>query len=109
MVCAFTQVHGVMTMMRSGLVGNKNKSKTGAMVLAKDTVVDFLTEVGETEGGPYATWFIRQLTGVGLRNCDSEVTELPSWLTMRKLYGMFMYQQGVIAKADAKGNYTTIK
>ena len=108
-VCVFTQAHGVMTTMRSGLVGNKNKSKTSAMVLAKAAVVDFLTEVGETEGGPYATWFIRQLTGVGLQNCDSEVIELPSWLTKGKLYGMFMYQQGVIAKADTEGNYTTIK
>ena len=72
------------------------------MVLVKDTVVDFLTEVGETEGGPYATWFIRQLTCVGLWNCDSEVIELPSWLTKRKLHCMFMYQEGVIAKADAK-------
>ena len=79
------------------------------MVLAKDAVVDFLTEVGETEGGLYATQFIHQLTGVALRNCDSEVIELPLWLTKRKLYGMFMYQQGVIAKADAIGNYTTIK
>ena len=105
----FTEAHGVTTMMRSVLVGNKNKSKTSAMVLAKDDVVDFLTDIGETEGGPYATQFIRQLTGVGIRNSDSEVIELPSWLTKRKLYGMFMYQQGVIAKADAKGKYTTIK
>ena len=105
----FTEAHGVTTTMRSGLVGNKNKSKTSAMVLAKDAVVDFLTDIGETEGGPYATRFIRQLTGVGIWNSDSEVIELPSWLTKRKLYGMFMCQQGVIAKADAKGKYTTIK
>ena len=52
MVCGFTQAHGVMTTMRSGLVGNKNKSMTSTMVLAKDTVVDFLTELGETEGAP---------------------------------------------------------
>ena len=38
--------------MRSGLVGNNNKSKTSAMVVAKDAVVDFLTEIGEMEGGP---------------------------------------------------------
>ena len=67
-----------MTRMRSGLVGTKNKSKTSTMVVEKDAVVDFLTEVGETEGGPFATQFIHQLTGVGLQNCDSEVIELPS-------------------------------
>ena len=109
-LCVFTQAHGDTTTMRSGLVGNNNKSKTSAMVVAKDAVVDFfLTEIGETEGVPYVTQFIHQLTGIGLRNCDSDVIELLSWLTKRKLYGMFMYQQGVIAKADAKGNYTTIK
>ena len=79
------------------------------MVLATDAVEDFLTDIGETEGGPYATQFICQIAGVGIWNSDSEVIELPSWLTKRKLYGMFMYQQGVIAKADAKGKYTTIK
>ena len=72
------------------------------MVLAKDAVVDFLIEVGESEGGPYATQFICQLTGVGPQNCDSEVIELPSWLTKRKLYGMFMYQQVLLPKLMLK-------
>ena len=99
----FTEAHGGTSTMRSELVGNKNKSKASAMVLAKAAVVDFLTDIGEMEGGPYPTWLIRQLTDLGIQNSDSEVLELPSWLTKRKLYGMFMCQQGVIAKADAKG------
>ena len=61
-LCVFKQAHGITTTMRSGLVGNNNKSKTSAMVVAKDDVVDFLTEIREMEGGPYATQFIRHDT-----------------------------------------------
>ena len=70
-----------------------------------DTILEFLDNVGDLEGEPYATRFIRTLVGIELRDEEKGIIELPPSYTKRKMYERFCYENGWVAKADARGNY----
>ena len=70
-----------------------------------DDVVAFITKIAEENGESYATRFIRELTGIGVRDAEKGVMELPSFMRKRDLYRRFFFERGWVAREDAKGNY----
>ena len=54
-----------------------------------DSILQFLDNVGDLEGEPYATRFIRTLVGIELRDKENGIIELPPSYTKRKMYERF--------------------
>ena len=71
----------------------------------EDEVLKFLDEIAKVEGDPYATRFVRTLAECDVRDEEDGILELPPSYTKRKLYERFCFENGWIARADAKGNY----
>ncbi len=91
----------------SKMLGNKNQSKSSNSVACHDDVIKFLKEFGDARGEPYATMFVRETTGIGIRNEDADVVQLPSSYTHRQIYEIFCYERGwVVNKEGDSGNYS---
>ena len=73
------------------------------------SLVDFLYEIGETEGESYATRFIRMETKVGIRDDDTKIIQLPSYFSKRSLYERYCYENGWIARSRNDGSYPSVK
>jgi hypothetical protein len=56
-------------------------------------------------GEDYATRFVREATGVGLRKEEEGLVELPSCTSKRQEYCRFCYDRGWKCKASAKGSF----
>ena len=82
------------------------QGNTHTQCCCKDEVLKFLDNVAETEGEPYASQFVRTIAGCELRDEEKGILELPPSYTKRKLYERFCFENGWIASADAKGNYS---
>ena len=63
----FIKANSVSKMMHSGLVGNDNGMKMSGKSPAKNAVISFIKDVADNEGGPYATHFVYQITGMTLQ------------------------------------------
>ena len=92
-----------------GNKGLKNRQKSSAVNSATDSVVAFLDAVSKEHGEAYATRFIREITGMSLRNEEDGLVELPSSFTKRKLYAEFCFSRGYKVKSTAKGSYGPMK
>jgi hypothetical protein len=92
-----------------GNKGLKNRQKSSAVNSATDSVVAFLDAVSKEHGEAYATHFIREITGMSLRNEEDGLVELPSSFTKRKLYAEFCFSRGYKVKSTAKGSYGPMK
>ncbi len=71
-------------------------------------MVEFLSEVSASYGEPYATRFVRSVTGMSLRNEEVDAIESPSHFKKRKLYAQYCCSRGYKVKASAKGSYGKI-
>lgn len=91
-----------------GNTGRANRSITCSVALAEASVVEFLSEVSASYGEPYATRFVRSVTGMSLRNEEVDAIELPSHFKKRKLYAQYCCSRGYKVKASAKGSYGKI-
>ena len=76
--------------------------------LANKELEIFFTDITEFSE-PYATRFIRELTGVGIRDSEVDVKLLPTYFTKRNCYMKYCYGLGYKVKTDSKGNYGKIK
>lgn len=93
-----------------GNVGNSNSVITSNKGLAEPFVIEFLLELQTNEGAPYATRFIRHITGLGIRDAEVDTVLLPSHYSKRGLFVKFCYGQGKLVKVvDAKGNFGKIE
>jgi hypothetical protein len=90
-------------------LGNKHRADNSMIMAARPSLQRFFKELGEKHGEPYATRFIRETTGIGVRDTQVDVVELPSSFRKRDLYGKFCHQQGYVTKATAKGDYGKVK
>lgn len=88
-----------------GNVGTQHRRRSSAVVSAAPSVIAFLQDVSTNYAEPYATRFIREITGMSLREDEEGAVELPSSFTKRKLYAEYCFSRGYKVKADAKGSY----
>lgn len=89
-----------------GNTGNRNAVGDGA---AEASVIEFLNDVTKEYGEAYATRFIREITGLSLRNEEEGAVELPSSFTKRKLYTQYCFSRGYVIKPTAKGSYGSVE
>jgi len=92
-----------------GNMGRSNRRTTSNIVQATPSLIEFLQDVSDSYGEPYATRFVREITGTTLRESEVDAVEMPSNFTKRKLYRDYCFAQGHLAKADAKGSYGAIR
>jgi hypothetical protein len=59
-------------------------------------------------GEDYATRFVREATGVGLRKEQEGLVELPSCTSKRQEYARFCFERGWKCKASAKGSFGAV-
>ena len=90
---------------RHGNTGNNHSLRGSSKKRSRPAVRSFLAEQARELGGPIATRFIREAAGIGIRDEDTTIIELPSSLSKRKLYAQFCYEQGYKVRATAKGSY----
>ena len=88
-----------------GNVGNRVRYSSSRLCIAEPHINSFLQNISVTYGEPYATRFIREITGIGIRDSEEGGISLPSNLTKRHLCIFFCYQQGYKIKASAKGSF----
>lgn len=86
-------------------LGNNNRGINSCRAIAKPSVVSFLEDVCKSYGEAYATRFVREVTGLSLRQEEENLVELPSRFTKRKLYAEYCFSRGYKIKANAKGSY----
>ena len=88
-----------------GNTGRRNRFSTSSVALAQPSVVLFLSSIAEEHGESYATRFIREVTGMSLRDTEEGRIDLPSFFSKRHLYAQYCYSRGYKVQADAKGSY----
>jgi hypothetical protein len=66
--------------------GNDFRSRSYTLVDRKGSYISYLHDVGKKHGEAHATRFVREKTGVGLREEEKGYNDLPSHFTKRKLY-----------------------
>ena len=81
-------------------IGNKN-----ALFQYKSEVLKFLMEVAHEDGESQATRFIREMTGIGIRNEEKFGVTLPPYHTKRKLYQKYCWENGWHVKSANNGEY----
>lgn len=91
------------TIKQHGNVGNRNKSFSYT-----SEVLEYLMEVGHTEGESQATRFVRELTGIGIRNSEKFGMTLPPYRSKRGMYLQYCWNNGWIPVSNGKGDYVSI-
>jgi len=86
-----------------GRTGQESNKSQELDALVKEDVIEYLQDLADAYGEPRATVVVRTLTGAELRNEDTNVLELPPFLSRRKIYARFCYSRGWIVKIDHKG------
>ena len=88
-----------------GNCNTRNRYNGSKVKQSENDVIVFLQSNSDTYGEAYATRFIRELCGSGLRKEEEDLVELPSNFSKRKLYRDFCFQRGYKIKGTAKGSY----
>ncbi len=88
-----------------GNLGTRHRKRSSAVVPAAPSFTEFLQKVCDTYAEPYATRFIREITGMSLREAEEGTVQLPSSFTKQKLYAEYCYSRGYKIKSDANGSY----
>lgn len=92
-----------------GNVGNTARTSNSMKKKAEEDVLEFLHWKGSNFGEPYATRFVRETTGLGIRDAEENVIELPSSFSKRGLFSEFCFRQGwKVPQASHKGSYGPI-
>ena len=107
-LCKSTETTGCNVAVRHANEGNRHHARGSGKTRSRALIKEFLDQQGRDLGGPHATRFVREAAGIGIRDDDTNIIQLPSSLSKRKLYAQFCYQQGYKVRANAKGNYGRI-
>jgi hypothetical protein len=73
---------------------NDNRAQKSALAASRGDLIRHLCGLGEIHGENNAKRFVREMTGVGLREEDKGLQELPSHFTKRKLYEVWVWGRG---------------
>jgi hypothetical protein len=92
-----------------GNIGRSNRRTTSDVVKATPSLITYLENVSTAYGEPYATRFVREITGTTLRDAEVDAIELPSNMAKRKIYRDFCFDRGYLPKADAKSSYGAVR
>ena len=65
---------------------HKNFGNTYASFDYKSEVLEYLSEVAHSSGESQATQFMRELTGIGVRDEERNGVTLPAFYSKRKMY-----------------------
>ena len=87
--------------------GNKGKVNGKAKHFAndvKDDLHEFFHQLKQF-GSPKATRLVREETGMGLRDAEVDVVELPTAWSKRAMYARFCYERGYVMTASPRGSY----
>ena len=87
-----------------GNTGNKNAS-----FQYENEVLDFLMEVAHEDGESQATRFVREMTGIGIRNEEKFGVTLPPYHTKRKLYQKYCWENGWHVRSANNGEYPKLR
>ena len=85
--------------------GNKGKLTGKAHRFAtevKDDLHEFFEELKEF-GSPKATRFVREEAGIGLRDSEIDLVELPTAWSKRAMYARFCFERGHVVTTTATG------
>ena len=85
-------------------IGNKNAS-----FQYESEVLNFLMEVAHEDGESQATRFVREMTGIGIRNEEKFGVTLPPYHTKRKLYQKYCWENGWHVKSANNGEYPKLR
>lgn len=85
--------------------GLRSRYLSSRILASEPFVIEFLNEVVSAAGEPYATRFIREVTGHTLRDAEEGSILLPSNFTKRSLYISWCFSMGYKIKATAKGSF----
>ena len=70
----------------------------------KDDLHEFFHQLKQF-GSPKATRLVREETGMGLRDAEVDVVELPTAWSKRAMYARFCYERGYVMTTNARGAY----
>ena len=87
-----------------GNLGNKNAS-----FQYESEVLDFLMEVAHEDGEAQATRFVREMTGIGIRNEEKFGVKLPPYHSKRKLYQKYCWENGWSVRSSNNGEYPKLR
>ena len=62
----------------------------------------------QRKGEPHATRVVRTISGIGLRDAEVDVVDLPSCYTKRQLYARFLHEIGWIVRPKVNGSFGKI-
>ena len=88
---------------------HKNVGNTFASFDNKNEVLEYLSEVAHSSGESQATRFVRELTGIGVRDEERNGVTLPAFYSKRKMYEEFCFINGWKVKSDNRGVYPRLK
>ena len=87
------------TIKQHGNICNRNK-----LFSYTSEVLEYLSEVGHTEGKSQATRFACELTGIGVRNCEKVGMILPLYRSKRGMYLQYCWNNGWKLVSNGKGD-----
>jgi hypothetical protein len=90
---------------RHGNEGNSARVTSTSLGASRDSLMLYLKETGERQGEPHATRFIRMKAGMELSEGGKGAIYLPSHITKRKLYELWVWSRGWRVTSDNKGSY----
>jgi hypothetical protein len=91
-----------------GNEGNSARVTGSALGASRDSLMLYLKETGERHGEPHATRFIRMKAGMELHEEEKGAVDLPSHITKRNLYELWVWSRGWRVTSDNKGSYTPL-
>ena len=71
-------------------------------------VLEYLSEVGHNEGESQETSFVRELTGIGVRNFEKIGMTLPPYRSKRGMYLQYCWNNGWKPVSNGKGDYVSL-
>ena len=77
---------GLGEVMQHGNTGRARLSQFSEGQKGWETLNQYMQELQETHGEPYATRLVREEMGVGIRECQNDDVELPSYFGKRQIY-----------------------
>ena len=75
----------------------------------KSEILSFLGAIAHNEGESQATHFVRELTGIGIKNEEKFGVALPPYHIKRKIYKQYCWENGWKAYTNATGGYKKLE
>jgi hypothetical protein len=90
---------------RHGNDGNDHRSRNSDVATCFDDFFEHFNVIKKTHGEANATRFVREVTGMGLRDEEKGVTEPPLHFTQRRIHEIFCLERGWKVMSKNVGAY----